>query len=240
VQKIKKLKILSQPNDLTCGPTCLHAIYHFYQDKIDLESVIQEVEYLNTGGTLAVLLGIHALKRGYQVTINVLDLQIFDPTWFFNTPENKNNFLIKKLEAQILCKEKLKIKQASEAYIQFLKLGGEIISEDLSSRFLKTALEDYGPILTGLSATYLYRSAREIPGNCEESCYDDIRGEPMGHFVVISGYQPNSKTVLLADPYSKNPKAQHYYQVKIARLINAILIGELTYDANLLFIRPKD
>ena len=93
---MKKLKIFSQPNDLTCGPTCLHAIYNFYQDSADLEQIISEVQYLESGGTLAVFLGIHALKRGYDVTMNVLDLNIFDPTWFI-----KKTDLIKKLEAQI-------------------------------------------------------------------------------------------------------------------------------------------
>lgn len=232
---MKRLKMLSQPNDLTCGPTCLHAIYHFYQDFADLDQIISEVEYLESGGTLAVFLGIHALKRGYDVTMNVLDLNIFDPTWFI-----KKTDLIKKLEAQIAYKSKQKIKLASQAYIDFLKLGGHIISEDLSSPFLKASLEDYGPILTGLSATYLYRCAREVAGNHEISCYDDIRGEPMGHFVVLNGYQEKSKTMLVADPYGANPQAKHYYQVRISRLINAILIGELTFDANLVFIRPKE
>ena len=68
------LTILSQPTESTCGPTCLHAVYKFYQDFITLEGVISGVETLEDGGTLAVFLGSHALQRGYRATIISYDL----------------------------------------------------------------------------------------------------------------------------------------------------------------------
>jgi hypothetical protein len=69
--------------------------------------------------------------------------------------------------------------------------------------------------------------------------YDDIRGLPTGHFVVLSGYKLNNRTVRVADPYSSNPKySKHYYDVKVDRLVNSILLGILTYDANLLVLEP--
>jgi hypothetical protein len=74
--------ILAQPDNLTCGPTCLHAVYRFFRDQLPLEQVIQETPQLFEGGTLAVLLGCHALRRGYDVTILTCNLQVFDPTWF--------------------------------------------------------------------------------------------------------------------------------------------------------------
>jgi hypothetical protein len=230
----KKIEILAQPNDVTCGPTCLHAIYHFYGLDISLSRVIKEVEYLETGGTLSVLLGLHGLSLGFDVTINVLDMQIFDPTWFMQETN-----LIEKLEAQMKHKRSKKLHLASHAYIKFLEQGGEIISRDISSRFLKNSFEQYGPILSGLSSTYLYRCARECTDENDLSYYDDLKGEPCGHFVVLNGYCRDSKMILVADPYSKNPYAERYYEVRVSRLINSILLGELTYDANLLFIRPK-
>ncbi len=230
----KKIEMLAQPNDVTCGPTCLHAIYHFYGVEISLNEVIKSVEYLETGGTLSVLLGLHALNMGFEVTINVLDLQVFDPTWFMQETN-----LIEKLESQMKYKKSKKLHLASHAYIKFLEQGGKIISRDISSRFLKNAFEQYGPILSGLSSTYLYRSARECTDENDQSYYDDIKGEPCGHFVVLNGYCGDSKMISVADPYSKNPYAERYYEVRVSRLINAILLGELTYDANLLFIKPK-
>ena len=70
--------------------------------------------------------------------------------------------------------------------------------------------------------------------------WDDIQGEPSGHFVVVCGYDPDKGDVLIADPMNPNPAfAKPLYTVPIERLINAILLGILTYDANLLVIEPR-
>jgi ABC-type bacteriocin/lantibiotic exporter with double-glycine peptidase domain len=53
--------ILPQPDDSTCGPTCLHAIYRYFGDEVPLDQVIREVPSLHSGGTLAVMLRNHAL-----------------------------------------------------------------------------------------------------------------------------------------------------------------------------------
>ena len=46
--------------------------------------------------------------------------------------------------------------------------------------------------------------------------------------------------MLIADPYEANPVASGKdYAVTMERLINSILLGVLTYDANLLIIRPQ-
>ena len=91
--------------------------------------------------------------------------------------------------------------------------------------------------MTGLSATYLYRCAREFGPNCD---LDDIRGVPAGHFVVLCGYDEKNRTVLVADPFLAHPFGpDHYYEVDAERVIRAILLGVLTYDANLLIIQPR-
>jgi hypothetical protein len=75
---------------------------------------------------------------------------------------------------------------------------------------------------------------REVP---ETNADDDLRGEPAGHFVVLCGYDKARRLVQVADPYQKNPLGDHlYYTVDIYRLMGAVLLGCLTYDANLLVI----
>ena len=76
-----KVKILPQPDDVTCGPTSLHAIYHHFGYNIPLPKLISEIEMLEGGGTLGVFLGLDALRRGFNATIHSVNLQIFDPTW---------------------------------------------------------------------------------------------------------------------------------------------------------------
>ena len=226
--------ILPQPDNTTCGPTCLHALYRHHGDDLPLDQVIDEVPKLEEGGTLAVLMGCHALRRGYQAHITTANLQVFDPTWFQpGAPP-----LDYRLRRQMEFKTSPKLQLASQAYLDFLELGGTIGMEDLTSSLIRRYLRRNVPILTGLSATYLYRCALEWGPNCD---LDDVRGVPAGHFVVLCGYDRKHRQVLVADPFRAHPFGpDHYYQVNANRVIRAILLGVLTYDANVLIVQPRD
>jgi len=226
------LDILPQPDDVTCGPTCLQAVYRYYGEEIPLEQVIAEVPMLKSGGTLGVWLACHALKRGYRVTIYTYKLQIFDPSWF--RPDGPN--LVERLKAQLAEKDDAKLRTATRAYLEFFSLGGKLKLADLTPALIRRYLKKEIPIITGLSATFLYRSPREYGDKCD---YDDVRGEPSGHFVVLCGYDRKTREALIADPLHTNYLgAGQKYRSSIARVINAILLGVLTYDGNLLIIEP--
>lgn len=227
------ITILPQPNNTTCGPTCLQAVYHYYKDPIDLHQLIQEVHAFEGGGTLAVWLACHALKRGYEATIYTYNLQVYDPSWFGKEKVN----LIEKLQEQMDAKVDPKLILASRAYMEFFELGGTIKMEDLTRELLRKYLKQNIPILAGLNANFLYRSPREFGPDCED---DDIRGEPAGHFVIICGYDQQKQTGFIADPFEGNPYSPiQLYEANLDRIICSILIGVLTYDANFLIIRPK-
>jgi len=222
--------ILPQPDDTTCGPTCLHAIYRYFGDEIPLSQVIREVPSLREGGTLAVMLGSHALARGYRALLYTYNLMIFDPTWFGHGVDLHERL---RLREQVASHAKQEL--AIRSYMEFLERGGQIRYEDLSRGLLRHFLKAGLPVLTGLSSTYLYRSMRVTKD--EED--DDIRGEVQGHFVVLAGYDQAAHTVLVADPYSQNPlTGTNLYVTDMDRLIGAILLGVITYDANLLIIEP--
>lgn len=230
-----RFQIAAQPDGVTCGPTCLHGIYRYYGDELGLDEVIGGVDMLaEGGGTLDVFLANHALGRGYRATLFTYNLNLFDPTWA-RLPVAE---LIARLEAQAAAKSDPKLQVASAGYIRFLQLGGRLRFEDLRPSLIRRFLNRSIPIMTGLSATYLYGTAREI-GATNQS--DDIHGEPAGHFVVLCGYDRATKCVDVADPYEWNPlTGQRYYSVDLHRLIGAVLLGSLTYDANLLVIeRPR-
>ena len=76
------LAIHTQPDDETCGPTSLHAIYRYFGTNCALEDVVNTVERSLSGGTLASLLGKHALYQGFKTTLYVNNVTLFDPTWF--------------------------------------------------------------------------------------------------------------------------------------------------------------
>jgi hypothetical protein len=227
-----ELPLERQPTETSCGPTCLQAVYAYYGDRLSVAQLIQEVPSVEGGGTLAVLLGVHALRRGYRACLYTYNLRIFDPSWFHPLPLDLSDKLRQQLKHR-----SGKRRQAIQACLQFVDQGGEIRFEDLTGALIRRHLLRQEPILTGLSATFLYRAPRVLPETDED---DDLRGESLGHFVVLHGYNKTDHTVLVADPYEANPyAAQRSYAVPMDRLLNAILLGVLTYDANLLIIRPR-
>ena len=224
------INIQSQPDDITCGPTCLHAVYSYFDYHISLGKLITEVSNLENGGTLAVFLGIDALKRGFSARIITYNLMVFDPSWI----KYEKDKLIEKLHALYENRTSRKLRTAIKAYIKYLELGGEVSFEMLDMALLKKYFSMNLPLLTGVSATYLYESKREYSSG-STTVYDDIKGEPTGHFIVLQGID-GKNCVLVADPYADNVQKKNYYSIDAQRLINSILLGVVTYDANLLVI----
>jgi hypothetical protein len=214
-------------------------VYRYYGLQDNLNDIINGIERSISGGTLTPTLGKHAAARGFDTTLYVNNVELFDPTWFdHGTSENPQ--LISKLREQMEYKKSSRMLQSSQAYIDYLKLGGKVRFETINGTLLKSYFKQKIPILTGLSATYLYRSAREKFTPDGTSCYDDIQGTPCGHFVVLCGYDETNRQIVVADPHRENPLSNdNYYKVSSYRLINAIMLGVLTYDAHLLIIQPK-
>lgn len=227
------VQLLPQPTDTVCGPTCLHAVYSYFGDAIELCDVIDEVASLPQGGTLAVQLGYHALLRGYRTTIYTNNLQTFDPTWFRPGVDLSERLLLQ----NAVKKHDKKLALATEWYLRYLNEGGEVRLENFTPDLLRSFLERKIPILAGLSATYLYGCPRER----EDGTYDDIGGSPTGHFVLIQGYDQDNEHLIIADPLPDNPgPGRQHYTVELPRLLAAIHLGIVTYDANLLIIEPLD
>lgn len=227
------LEIQAQPDDSTCGPTCLHAVYKHLGDEQPLEKVIRKVQRLEGGGTLAVLMGLHALERGYEVVLYSYNLHVFDPTWFALAGSE----IAAKLRAQLELKTKPRQRTAAKAYLRFIEQGGEVRFADLTVGLVRNYLKRGIPVLAGISATWLYRSARELG---EPLVPDDLAGFPQGHFVILCGYDPEERQFLVADPLQPNPITHaSRYAVDVDRVVCSMLLGAITYDANMLVLRPK-
>jgi hypothetical protein len=243
-----EFEITPQPDDATCGPACLHAVYRYYGDDVPLGQVIREVDQLPEGGTLAVHLARHAMRRGYRATIYTCDLKLFDPTWF--GPEAPP--MRQRMHEQIRAKHDPKLRAASQAYLDLIDLGGCLLMEDITPELVEQLIgsptapapgsdgsrSQGRPVIAGLSATWLYRCARERPWDNQP---DDVAGEPSGHFVVIHGVDRTRNIFKVADPWGAWPAVRdHFYDIESHRLIAAILLGIVTFDAKLLVIEPRN
>ena len=236
-------EIQRQPTDETCGPTCLHAVYRYWGLNVRLDEVVRSVRSLHHDdagrGTIAVNLGADALRRGMRAVLYTFNLNVFDPTWF-----DASGLLRQGIEDRLSKQAETKapgdprFRAATRSYLEFVGLGGVIRLEDLTSGLISGHIRAGRPVLTGLSATYLYRACREYGPNDDE---DDIRGEPQGHFVILHGYEPGPRAVHVADPLEDNPAfLSRNYKVPMSRIVPSILLGVLTYDANLLIIEPPN
>ena len=228
--------IQPQPDDFTCGPTCLHAIYRYWGDDVPLEQLVDEITRMPSGGTADVFLANHALRRGYRATIFTYNLRIFDPTWFTTPGIDLKDRLTQQRDFKM--RERPVFGTLTDGYLEFLDAGGTLQFVDLSPVVLRRWLRRGVPILTGLSSTYLYRHPREYGENDDD---DDVRGEPQGHFVVLCGYRRARRTVLVADPFLEHPMSDGvHYEISFSRVVGAIMLGVLTHDANLLMIEPQN
>jgi hypothetical protein len=227
------VSILPQPDETTCGPTCLQAVYRYWNDEEEIGAVVTRIGRLELGGTFAVFLACDALRKGYRATIYTYNLNVFDPTWFTGSGVD----IAETLRRQRELKRDSRLQQATAGYLEFLELGGRLRLKDLSHGLIHGMLRRELPIITGLSSTYLYRTPREYG---PDDTPDDVRGVPAGHFVVIAGYDIERRKVLVMDPYQQNPYgSSHEYWIGIDRVIGAVLLGIVTHDANLLVIHPR-
>jgi len=228
---ILDVRRFAQPDDVTCGPTCLAQVYGYYGHEKGLRDVIRDVPRNPDGGTLGVYLGTSALRDGFDAWIYSYNLRVFDPTWHHLARKP----LLHKLQKRLAAVESVRLRRTLEAYAEFLELGGRVVFREFSKKLLVGLLERGRPILCGLSATYLYRSKREF-----QNRFDDVRGTPVGHFVVICGYYPRSDRFMVRDPSSHIPFSRSgRYSVDAERLVAAILLGDVTYDADLLVLAKK-
>ena len=207
-------------------------MYEYWGEHEPLAAIVTRMWRLREGGTFAVFLGCDALRKGYRARIYTYNLTVFDPTWFTYAKTD----IADKLIRQRSVKNDERLQHETAGYLEFLELGGRLRFANLSQHLIRAILRHRIPILTGLSSTYLYRSAREYGPN---DVPEDIRGLPAGHFVVIAGWDEQRRRVLVVDPYQPNPYGtSHEYWISVDRVAASILLGIVTHDANLLVIYP--
>jgi hypothetical protein len=112
------LKMLPQPDETTCGPTCLDAIYRYWGQDSQLAQIIERTHKMEFGGTFAVFLACDALRQGYQASIYTYNLTVFDPTWFAPGVN-----IAERLQHQRDVKQDTRLQNATAGYLEFLQLG---------------------------------------------------------------------------------------------------------------------
>ena len=103
----------------------------------EVQRLIAEVTQLSGGGTYAIHLANHALKRGYPVRLYSYNMQVFDPTWFRSGVDIRQ-----KLRDQMGVKTNERLQFVSREYLRFLDMGGQLRYEELNPKMLARLLDD--------------------------------------------------------------------------------------------------
>lgn len=239
-RRILPVARLAQPDLRSCGPTCLAMVMGGAGTPASVDRLIAAVRRGPEGGTQAVDLAHLALDYGYHARLYPFGVRVFDPTWW----EQDRGGLIACLDAR---EAALAARGASEderstvrSWRTFLARGGHVAFAEPSASLLVRVLDRGRPVVCGVSATWLYRDARERPDDTP----DPIGGEPVGHFVVVRGYTGGGLHFHIADPAEVLPDARSgfaadtavhgEYPLPASRLLHAVLLGDTTRDAVLL------
>ena len=230
----------AQPDDVSCGPTCLAQVLAWYGDHRPIPALMARTPTTPDGGTLAVHLGQVALDLGYRARLHPFGARVFDPTWW----ELEDEEIALRLAQRAEGLQSPTARAEVEAWLRFLVSGGYIDFHEPSAKVLVRILSKGRPIICGLNATWLYREARTNPVTNAD---DDVHGHPMGHFVTVVGYTGRGLHFHVNDPSEEASVAvtgnsahedPGRYPLRSDRLIHAILLGDATSDAVLLEIWP--
>lgn len=232
----------AQPDDVSCGPTCLAQVMAYYGDPHPIAEIRQGLRVNPDGGTLAVHLAARALDMGYRARLYPFGVRVFDPTWWELGEDELRERLALRMSALAARGASLTELAIVQSYIEVLDRGGSIAFHEPSPQFLARILANGRPLVVGLNSTWLYRAKRERP---EDNEPDDIAGKGVGHFVVVNGYTGSGLHLHVRDPSEDAPEHLHVdgkgkgiYPVPGDRLVHAILLGDLTRDAVVLEMWP--
>lgn len=230
----------AQPDDVSCGPTCLAQVLAFHGDLQPISALIARVRKNPDGGTLAVHLGQLALELGYRARLYPFGVRVFDPSWW----ELPLPAIVARLHRRHQRLQDEREREIIAAFLRFLADGGELRFQEPSAALLVGRLARGRPLICGLSATWLYRQPREDPWTNQP---DDIGGQPVGHFVTLVGYTGRGRHIHVTDPSEDAPfdaggdlggERTGRYPLPTDRLLHAMLLGDTTRDAVLLEVWP--
>ncbi|MFH0836749.1 MAG: C39 family peptidase [Candidatus Aenigmatarchaeota archaeon] len=181
-----RLKIpYCKQKEMTCGPSCLQQIFAYHGKIVDLDDIIKILDkkkgFVLTG-TSTWHLGFCADAFGYKSDVISYDVNIIDPTWMKLSKKE----LVKKITKRIILEKLSFSKTRLMAMQDYILYGGSysftMPSKDILLKYLKKKI----PVIIRLCSTLLYNNSRIDWNSCK---FNDIKGYPFGHYVVVSGYE---------------------------------------------------
>lgn len=217
-----------QPDDISCGIVCLRMMLGYIGVSVSYDDLLKMIPPHPDIGLYDSHVGTIARALGFSCAIYSYNYQIFCPIW--NRLDKKE--LLEKLEIKKKNQRESSRILATQSYIDFLKSGGDILFYPLSKELILSHLDQNLPLIVALDMTFLYDCVPMM---------DEYSGEKATHFVVLHGFDSESCSFELSDPWHSNPLPNNNgrYFIDADRLINAVLLGQDKNDSALIVIENK-
>lgn len=229
-----------QPTATTCSQTALSILMSCYGRNVTPQQIEAGVPQVRDdqgieAGTINVQLATWCLRQGFAVNLHSFDCQILDQSWSGLSA----TALLDRMQSTASALPIPSLgptgsKAYREAYIEFLRLGGQLtIDSHLTQQSIFELLQS-SPFLAGVCFHVLYKGEgkkRQI--NQFEYVPDDVNGRAMNHSIVVYGYNAEG-SLLVADSWQK----PGLHVVEPERLVAAISAAQIECDNMIFTVSP--
>lgn len=215
-------------------------LFSVYGKSINVEEISKSVPQVKNEkdedfGTINQQMATYCIELGFEVSMYTFDCQIIDQSW----KDFSADKIIERLEASKDGWEapglgSLWSNGYRQAYIGFVKAGGNLQIRPYVTSSLIYELLKKGPVLPCLCFNTLYGSGRTSHFDDTSEAFDDVNGRTWNHSVVIYGNNEQGE-FLVADPW-KRPGLQI---INPEAIIAAISTAQIECDNALFQITPK-
>ncbi len=222
-----------------CVQASAAQILAFYGIRKTIEEIKNEVPPLRSKdgeliGTLWAHIALYFLELGFNVTFHTTDVVIFDRRW----KNLSNKELLKKLEQRqphlthgFYGREILDA--YFDGYTRFIKKGGIVQLPIVTSDYLYGLLKK-GPILASVDYQFLNDVSKwSYMAETDRWVEDDIKGIPLTHAIIISGYRDGVYTIV--DPDFRYGGVR---TIPADHLLGAFYLAQFSFDNMLITLSP--
>lgn len=224
-----------QPSNTTCSPTALSMLLGHYGKQISVNDVSAKVPQVKNekgknSGTINIQMATWCKMLGFDVALYTADVQVIDQSWSqLSSSEVTERLKLRKNGLKVPSLGDLWNDAYCQAYIDFIRFGGDLcIVNAITSNLLYKLLKN-GPILPCLSFDTLHGKGRTSNIGEKETKPDDVNGKAWNHSVVIYG-NDEVGNFLIADPWEK--PGHHVIEPDV--MVAAIATAQLECD-NMVF-----
>ena len=231
------ISLKKQSSSSNCVQTSTSMFLKFYNINISPDEIEAAIPVRTNAegqpiGTLIADIGAWLIRsKKIKSTMHVFDVQIIDRSWCKLTQNELQDKVLEMQAKGVSTALTIYSPLLIDAYVQFLKSGGQINITKCTNELLQSLLSK-GPILAIVSYNYIYDYPRSAY-NPESKSYgpNSIDGKAIEHAIVVTGYSDGNY-------YYNDPDREMGGQLTIKDdvLIGAICTAQLNSNNYLLTI----